>query len=81
MIDARTTMALFKLREEYLETRILDFDPNNSDESFKRNRQKVKQSNKENVAQGTSFALVGNDAAMLVLKQMCYHEIKDTQKF
>ncbi len=25
--------------------------------------------------------LTDNDAAMLVLKQMCYHEIKDKQKF
>jgi hypothetical protein len=29
IIDARATMALFKMREEYLETRIMDFEPNN----------------------------------------------------
>lgn len=34
-------MALFKLREEYLETRIMDFDPNNTDAVEKRTRQKV----------------------------------------
>jgi hypothetical protein len=43
-------MALFKLREEYLETRIMDFDPNNSDEVQKRSRQKVRLQNKENLA-------------------------------
>ena len=44
-------MALFKCREEYLETRIMDFDPNQVDESSKRNRHKTRskaESNKEN---------------------------------
>lgn len=41
-------MALFKLREEYLETRIMDFDPNNTEETQKRNRIKTKLIGKEN---------------------------------
>ena len=81
IIDARTAMALFKLREEYLETRIMDFDPNNSEEAQKRSRQKVKLIGKENVGGGSQFVLADSDAAMLVLKQMCYHEIRDKQKF
>lgn len=79
-------MALFKFREDYLETRILDFDPNNDDQS-KRSRHRSRGGTskcpitlkcKENMA---PFGSVDHDAQMQLLKKKCYHEIDPTQVY
>ena len=76
IIDARATMALFRMREEYLETRILDFDPA-LEEMNKRNRQRMrpKPSHQVNSNQVVADAAIDYAQAMLLMKQKCYHEI------
>ena len=67
-------MALFKLREEYLETRILDYNPNVEDsQSIRRQRIKCR-------VQEGRMALKDEDFTLKLMRNL-YKEIDDTSNY
>lgn len=76
-------MALFKVREEYLETRILDFDPSIDESITSSNRRKRGgQKDKENHAiLANSFKVAFEDKVALRLLTRMYRHIDDKQRY
>jgi hypothetical protein len=71
-------MALFKAREEYLETRILDYDPALDDQSGSNKRKRAGRG-KENQQPilANSFQMAFEDKVSLKLLQQLYKVIDD----